>query len=75
MAGQFEKALGTRVEVSLKGGRKLEATLEAHCPESITLRYETLEKPEGGKKKVRVEKVETLPLDQVNAVRPIVEFE
>ena len=72
---QFEKALGTKVEALLKGGRKLIATLQAYAPEALTLRYETLEKPEGGKKKLRVEKVETFPIDAVNAVRPYVEFE
>ncbi len=34
-----------------------------------------MEKPEGGKKKVPVEKVENYGFDQVNAVRPYVEFE
>lgn len=72
---QFEKAVGSKVEVSLRGGRKIVAVLQAYDGAGLTLRYETLEKPEGGKKKVRVEKCETLPLEHVNAVRPYVEFE
>ncbi|MBP5397917.1 MAG: hypothetical protein J6Y32_04745 [Bacteroidales bacterium] len=72
---QFEKAVGDKVEVSLKGGKRLVAKLEAYDGQSITLRYESLEKPEGSKKKVRIEKCENFPLDQVNAVRPYVEFE
>ncbi len=72
---QYTKALGSKVEVSLKGGRKLVATLESADEKGIGIRYTSMEKPEGGKKKVPVEKVENYGFDQVNAVRPYVEFE
>jgi ribosome maturation factor RimP len=71
---QYQKALGTKVEVSLKGGKKMVAVLEAADEESITLKYTAKEAVEGKKKKELVEHVDRYTMDQVNAVRPFVEF-
>lgn len=71
---QFEKAVGSKVEVSLKGGKKLVATLAEADPESITLKYTAKEAVEGKKKKELVEHVDRFTMDQVNAVRPFIEF-
>ena len=71
---QFVKAIGTKVEASLKGGRKLVAILEAADEESITLKYSAKESVEGKKKKEIVEHVDRFSMDQVNAVRPFIEF-
>jgi ribosome maturation factor RimP len=71
---QFVKAIGTKVEASLKGGRKLVALLEAVDEESITLKYSAKESVEGKKKKEIVEHVDRFSMDQVNAVRPFIEF-
>ena len=71
---QFEKAVGSKVEVSLKGGKKLVATLAEADPESITLKYTAKEAVEGKKKKELVEHVDRFTMDQVNAVRPHIEF-
>ena len=70
---QFEKAVGSKVEVSLKGGKKLVATLAEADPESITLKYTAKEAVEG-KKKELVEHVDRFTMDQVNAVRPYISF-
>lgn len=75
VAQQYTKALGSKVEISLKGGRKLTATLEEANEESISIYYTTLEKPEGSKKKIKVEKRECLPFSQINSVKPHIEFE
>ena len=48
---QFAKAVGTKVEVQLKGGRKMVAQLEAADQESVTLKYSLKEAVEGKKKK------------------------
>ena len=48
---QFEKAVGSKVEVSLKGGRKMVALLSAADKDSITLTYSVKEAVEGKKKK------------------------
>ena len=71
---QFEKAVGSKVEVSLKGGKKLVATLAEADPESITLKYAAKEAVEGKKKKELVEHVDRFTMDQVNAVRPYISF-
>ena len=71
---QYEKALGSKVEVSLKGGKKMVAVLEAADEESITLKYSVKEAIEGKKKKELVEHVDRYTMDQVNAVRPFIEF-
>ena len=71
---QFVKAVGTKVEVLLKGGKKLVALLEAADQESITLKYSAKEAVEGKKKKELVEHVDRYTMDQVNAVRPYIEF-
>lgn len=71
---QYLKAVGTKVEVQLKGGRKMVAELEAADEESITLKYSVKEAVEGKKKKELVEHVDRFTMDQVNAVRPFIEF-
>ena len=71
---QFVKALGTKVEVSLKGGKKMVAALVEADQESITLKYSVKEAVEGKKKKELVEHVDRFTMDQVNAVRPYIEF-
>ena len=71
---QFEKAVGSKVEVSLKGGKKMVAVLEAADEESITLKYTAKEAVEGKKKKELVEHVDRFGMDQVNAVVPYIEF-
>ena len=71
---QFVKALGKKVEVQLKGGKKMVAVLEAADEESITLKYSQKEAVEGKKKKEVVEHVDRFTMDQVNSVRPFIEF-
>lgn len=71
---QYLKAVGSKVEVLLKGGKKMVATLEAADEESITLKYSVKEAVEGKKKKEMVEHVDRFTMDQVNAVRPFIEF-
>ena len=71
---QFIKAVGTKVEVQLKGGKKMVALLEAADEESVTLKYSVKEAVEGKKKKELVEHVDRFTMDQVNSVRPFIEF-
>jgi ribosome maturation factor RimP len=70
---QFLKAVGKKVEVQLKGGKKMVALLEAADEESITLKYSVKEAVDG-KKKEMVEHHDRFTMDQVNSVRPFVEF-
>ncbi len=62
---QFIKAKGTAVEVGLKGGRKLTATLADACEDSITLEYE-----EKGQRHT-----ETYTMDKVAYVQPHITFD
>ena len=71
---QYLKAVGSKVEVSLKGGKKMVAVLEQADEESITLRYSVKEAVEGKKKKELVEHIDRFTMDQVNAVRPYITF-
>jgi ribosome maturation factor RimP len=71
---QYLKAIGSKVEVQLKGGKKLIATLSAADEESITLSYTAKEAVEGKKKKELVEHNDRFTMDQVNSVRPYIEF-
>ena len=71
---QYQKAMGKKVEVQLKGGKKMVAVLEAADEESITLKYSQKEAVEGKKKKETVEHVDRFTMDQVNSVRPHLSF-
>ena len=71
---QYLKSVGKKVEVQLKGGKKMVALLEEADQESITLKYSQKEAVEGKKKKEIVEHVDRFTMDQVNSVRPFIEF-
>ena len=71
---QFVKAVGSKVEVQLKGGKKMIALLEAADEESITLKYSAKEAVEGKKKKELVEHIDRFTMEQVNSVKPFIEF-
>ncbi len=71
---QFTKAVGSKVEVQLKGGKKMVAQLVAADEDSITLKYSQKETVEGKKKKEIVEHEDRFTMDQVNTVRPFIEF-
>ncbi len=71
---QYQKAVGSKVEVLLKGGKKMVAELEAADEESITLKYSAKEAVEGKKKKEIVEHVDRFTMDQVNSVKYFIDF-
>ena len=58
---QFEKAIGSRVTASFKGGRRVLATIEAVTPETLTINV-------GGVS-------ETVSFDTITTVIPYIEFE
>ena len=71
---QFVKAIGTKVEVSLKGGRKMIAELVEADEEGVSLKYSVKEAVEGKKKKELVEYLDRFTMEQINSVRPYIEF-
>ena len=72
---QFLKAVGTRVEVSLKGGKKFVAELTGADSEEINVRYAAREAVEGKKKKETVVHEERIAMEMVNSVKPSISFE
>ena len=71
---QYLKAVGSKVDVKFKGGRRLVALLKAATEEAVTLQYTALEVVEGKKKKEKVEHEETCPLGEINSVTPYIDF-
>ena len=71
---QFIKAVGTKVEVSLKGGRKMVAELVEADEEGVSLKYSVKEAVEGKKKKELVEHLDRFTMEQINSVHPYIEF-
>ena len=71
---QYLKAVGSKVDVKFKGGRRLVALLKAATEEAVTLQYSALEAVEGKKKKEKVEHEETCPLTEINSVTPYIDF-
>ena len=71
---QFIKAIGTKVEVSLKGGRKMVAELVEADEEGVSLKYSVKEAVEGKKKEELVEHLDRFTMEQINSVRPYIEF-
>ena len=63
-------AVGSKVDVKFKGGRRLTATLLKADENSIGLKYTALEAVEGKKKKERVEHEELFSLADINSVTP-----
>ncbi|MCQ2143508.1 MAG: ribosome assembly cofactor RimP [Bacteroidales bacterium] len=72
---QYQKAVGEKVEVMLKGGRKFVATLGAADEEGVLLGYTALEAAEGSKKKVRVNHEDKIAYSEINSVKPYITFE
>ena len=72
---QYRKALGTQVEVRLKGGRKLIGELKAADEGGIVLAYTAKEAVEGSKKKQAVRHEDRFPAEEINTVSPHIVFE
>lgn len=72
---QFTKAVGTKVEVKIKGGRKIIGELVSATENEICLKYEVKESVEGKKKKELVEHCDTFKMEDINSVIPHIVFE
>lgn len=72
---QYRKAVGGKVEVMLKGGRKFVATLEAADEDAVLLSYSAREAVEGSRKKALVRHEDRIAYSEINSVRPYITFE
>ena len=71
---QFQKAVGSVVEVSLKGGKKIIGVLTEADETGIGLRYSQKEAVEGKKRKEMVEHEDHLGSGAINSVVPHIVF-
>ncbi len=71
---QYKKLVGRPVEVLLGNGTKVVAELRAADEDSITLAWEEQVAVEGKKRKEKVERVETYPLDDVKWTKEWLDF-
>ncbi len=71
---QYLKAVGTMVEVSLKGGRRFIALMSGADENGITVEYSAKEAVEGKKGKQLVKHVDNIAFGDINSVRPYIEF-
>lgn len=72
---QYEKAVGSRVTASFKGGKRVLATISSVTPDALTLSWTEMAAAEGSKKKVPVERTETIPFTDLTTVVPYIDFE
>ena len=70
---QMRKAIGSKVDVRFRGGRRLIAALTAAEEDSVTLSYTALEAVDGKKKKERVAHEDRFSLSEINSITPYIE--
>lgn len=71
---QYKKAVGSMVEVKFKTGKKVIGELISANQNDFEIVYETKEKHEGKKKKEIVRRVQKVRYDEINSVRPYIDF-
>lgn len=72
---QYIKAVGSKVVVKTRDGRKITGTLESADENAFTLSYEVKEAVEGKKKKELVKHTDTFAYTDINSVTPHIDFE
>ncbi len=71
---QYTGAIGSNVELLLKGGKKEKGELQSADESGLKLAVKRMIKPEGAKRKVEVEEVLELKYDELLQCKRIVEF-
>lgn len=71
---QFLKNIGKTVEIVFTDGKKQEGTLLEATETAIKIAYTVVEKPEGSKKKVKINKEEAVDLSAVKEVKIVIQF-
>jgi len=71
---QYEKNVGHLVKVTLNDGQQLLADLVAFSNDEITLKWEERVPKEKGKGKMKVEKMRTIPLNEIKETRVEIRF-
>ncbi len=71
---QYQSAVGSKVELLIKGGKKEKGLLQHADEQGLELVLTRLIKPEGAKRKVEVEETLKLTFDEVLQCKRIIEF-
>ena len=71
---QYKKFMGKEVEIILRSGIKIVATLTETKEDGIEICYSKLEKIEGKKRRERVEKREFINFADIKATKPFINF-
>ena len=72
---QYQKAVGKKVEVQIKGGAKIVGELASVDEDGIVLNYSKMELVEGSKRKQLVEHSDKFLFSDVNSTREYIDFE
>ena len=72
--GQYKKAIGEEVEVTMRNGSKLKGILADAKEDEITLTHTVSEKVERQKKCNKKEVTETFPLQELKSTKLIIRF-
>lgn len=71
---QYEKFIGSEVEVVIKGGGKVKGILSAATGESFELVTSKMVKVEGSKKKVQQDTATTYTYEGIKSCKPVIKF-
>lgn len=71
---QYEKNIGKEVEVLTKDGKKLSGILKEFDAENIIIEQEKQVKPEGAKRKIKVNEDITISFNNIKTTKHIIRF-
>lgn len=71
---QYQKFVGSEVEVVVKGGGKMKGVLSSATEESFEVTVSKMVKVEGSKKKVQQDTVTAFAYDGIKSCKPVIKF-
>ena len=71
---QYQKFVGSEVEVVVKGGGKMKGVLSSATEEGFEVTVSKMVKVEGSKKKVQQDTVTAFAYDAVKSCKPVIKF-
>ena len=72
---QYQKFVGSEVEVVVKGGGKMKGVLSSATEEGFEVTVSKMVKVEGSKKKVQQDTVTAFAYDGIKSCKPVIKFE
>ena len=71
---QYQKFVGSEVEVGVKGGGKMKGVLSSATEEGFEVTVSKMVKVEGSKKKVQQDTVTAFAYDGIKSCKPVIKF-